>query len=124
MAFLERFSPQYTEFTPKNEIAKNIVNILSSRKGFDFIRQDFGMECIEGRLEHISLNECLIESIKTSIKLFEPRLVLSEVSIKREKRSNLFRISILGRAGSEEILVDVFLDIALGKIKIFMDDNW
>lgn len=115
MALLRKLAGgKYEDDDEVNSIIENINNILSTRRGYGFFLQDFGMSDYHHLNSGNDIAEIIIKDLKENIENFEPRVeVVGIVNIKDDKVSRMsFSVDCLIRDNRQPL--KLFLDPVRG----------
>ncbi len=110
MALLRKLASDKIEDDEVNSIIENINNIITTRRGYGFFLQDFGIS------DHHHLNACsdiaaiIIKELKENIENFEPRVEV--VKIVDLKSDGIFRMSFS---------IDCLIRDNVRPLKLFLD---
>lgn len=112
MALLRKLASATDEEDDIKSIVDNINNILTTRRGYGFFLQDFGMSDHHHLSSGNDIAAAIINEIKENIERFEPRVEVIDISDVKDDR--LSRLSFL---------IDCLVHENARPLKLFLDPN-
>ena len=119
MGFLNKFRPHKKEQSFEQEVLDNVYELLSTKRHFGALQQDFGLGDYTHGKKSNDLTKRIALEIKTILKKYEPRLAID--AIEPASSGSLFQLSFLLKCTIRETKRSVLLSFQHHKDALNME---
>jgi type VI secretion system lysozyme-like protein len=118
MALLGKLANNQDDYDELNSIIKNLNNLLTTKRGYGFFLQDFGLSDYHHLSACTEITAQIIEEIKQIITQFEPRIEVIEVVHIQNDAFERLSFAINCQVRSTNLPLNLLVDPKRGCVKV------